>query len=78
MIAGPGFTVIVRACTALTLFASLIFTVKVDVAAFAASGPLMVEPFSPRPEGSEPDEMLQALSGGVPPVTDNDCEYAAP
>jgi len=66
VIIGGGFTVIDSGCVADTPLASVIFTVKVDVVAVGASVPLMVDPFNARPEGSEPEEMLKALSGAVP------------
>ena len=61
-------------CVAATELASLIFTVKADVAAVGLSVPAMVDPLSVRPAGRDPDEILQALSGGVPPLTTNGCE----
>ena len=65
-------------CVVDTPLASVIFTVKADVAAFGASGPLMVDPFNDKPEGSDPEEMLKALRGCVPPVADSGSEYGDP
>ena len=65
-------------CVADTPLASVIFTVKADVAPVGASVPLMVDPFNDKPEGSDPAEMLKALSGAVPPVADSGSEYADP
>ncbi len=71
MIIGGGFTVIESGCVADTPLASVIFTVKLEVVAVGASVPLMIDPFSAKPEGSDPVEMLKGLSGNVPPAANS-------
>jgi hypothetical protein len=78
VIIGGGFTVIESDSVADTPLASVIFTVKVDVVAVGASVPVMLDPANERLAGSEPEEMLKALNGCVPPVADSGWEYADP